>query len=48
MLSHLAIIARERKVPVIIQPKIDRSLLGKKVQIDGKTEEILKMTEKVH
>jgi phosphohistidine swiveling domain-containing protein len=43
MLSHLAIMAREQKIPVIIEPGIDRSLIGKMVQIDGKTGEIGKV-----
>ncbi len=43
MLSHLAIIARERKVPVVIKPDIDTSLIGKMVTIDGKTGKISKV-----
>ncbi len=40
MLSHLAIIARERKMPVIIHSEVDSTLVGTMVQIDGKTGEI--------
>lgn len=43
MLSHLAIIARERGIPVIIQPEIDRTMIGQVVKIDGKTGEIVKV-----
>ncbi len=45
LLSHLAILAREHKLPVVVIPQVDDGWLGTDVTINGKTGEINKSYE---